>query len=70
MSTFKLAPAKTPRLLSPRILTFVQVKVFKCRGRQMPLAMRAGGDHKKYTCGRELDVGPFILCVALIEGQL
>lgn len=35
---------KKPRLLSSRILTFVQVKVFKCRGRQMRLAVRTGGD--------------------------
>lgn len=40
---------KKPRLLSSRILTFVQVKVFKCRGRQMQLAVRTGGDRKKHA---------------------
>lgn len=33
----------------------------------MLLAMWTGGDHKKYTCGRKVDVG---VCVHLMEGQL
>lgn len=35
----------------------------------MLLAMWTGGNHKKYTCGRKVDVG-VLLCVHLIEGQL
>lgn len=31
--------------------------------------MRTGGDHKKYTCGRKVDVG-VLLSAHLIEGQL